>query len=73
MEDDINNNCTTEEEEECLARLYPWQCWSKDMTQSQEFRSLDEMAKANSVSAEVIMDALANNHGDLDGMHFARR
>lgn len=72
MEDVINNDCTTEEEEKCLAQMYPWQCWSKGNTQSEEFRSLEEMAKAKSMTVEAVMDAIANNQGNLDGMRFVK-
>ncbi|BAW19235.1 hypothetical protein [Ralstonia phage RP31] len=64
---------TTLEEEECLAILYPWQCWSKGMTQYEEFRSLEEMAKAKALSVDVIMDAIASNKGNLDDLHFVKR
>lgn len=72
MTEETRIESTTEEEEECLARLYPWQCWTKGGAQFEEYRSLEEMAKAKSMTVDAVMDAIANNQGNLEGMRFAR-
>lgn len=64
---------TTAEEEECMDRLMPWKCYSDDLRVYEEFPSLTALAQAKSVSVELVMNAVANNKGNLEGMHIVKR
>ncbi len=64
---------TTIAEEESLARHYPWQCWSNSMRQFEEFPTLESMARAKGLSVGIIMDAIASDGGNFEGLHFVKR
>lgn len=64
---------TTAEEEACLKQQYPWQCWSHGLTVFEDFPSLEAMAQAKGLSPGIIMDAIASDKGNFEGMHFVKR
>lgn len=63
-------------EEEGLARLYPWQCYTGYPWQNatfQEFSSLEAMSASVKLDSQAIEYAIRHNQGNLGSYHFVKR
>lgn len=65
--------CTDAEEEECIARLYPWKCRTDNLAVYQEYRTLEEMAAVQAIGVDTILDAIKHHGGHLGAFHFMQR
>jgi hypothetical protein len=64
---------TTALEEEGMARLFPWQCYSDGLRTFNEYRMLSEMCASVGVEEQQVLDAIKHNKGNLGSYHFVQR
>lgn len=73
VEQVMDVGCTDVEEEECIARLYPWMCRTNNLQAYQEYRTLESMCDAQKIAADVVNDAIKHHGGHLGAFHFMKR
>lgn len=64
---------SSQEEEEAMIRLFPYEARRVGSTHAQEFRSLSEMSKSTGFEEHEVTNAMLYGFGSLGDYHFCQR